>query len=152
MSALSLQQQRLGQLRKLGAIFAPLGQEETRTFHRRFLESFVDPLRYEELVAALTRRRAIDHHRFLRADVVRGGAPPQGAIAWLTSGSPSTACIRIEREPWLPGLHLQPTSLEEIWLSSWPGVFVCFEAGRAILVTLDYERIYCTLGGRSPYR
>ncbi|EYF00895.1 hypothetical protein [Chondromyces apiculatus] len=152
MSAAVLQQTRLGQLRKLGAVLAPLDQPATQAIHRRFMESFVDPLRHDELLWALSKRRPIDHHRFLRADVVWPSAPAGASIAWLTAGSPEAGCFRLEREPWLPGVRLQPASLDEVWVGSWPGVFVCFDAGRAVLVTLDYERIFCNLRGRSPYR
>lgn len=152
MSAAALQRQRIERLRALGAVLVPLPLRETRALLRRFREAFVDPAQQDEHARALEGGRAIEHQRFLRADSVRPLAPQGSSLAWLTSGSARMQCHRIEREPWLPAVHLVPGSVEETWVASWPGVFVSLDAGRALVVTLDYERIYCDLRGRSPYR
>ena len=152
LSAEALQQHRLHRLRQLGVVLAPLERAETQSLQRRFAEAFVDPLRQDEFLWALSLHRALEHHRFLRADGVRPLVPAGSALAWLSAGSTKTRCYRLEREPWLPAVHVVPGSLEEAWIGSWPGVFVSFDAARALVVTLDYERVYCDLRGRAPYR
>lgn len=152
LSAEALQEQRIERLRALGVVLVPLPLRETRALQRRFREAFVDPSQQDEYARVLEGGRAIEHQRFLRADSVRPLGPRGSSLAWLTSGSARTQCHRMEREPWLPAVHLVPGSVEETWVASWPGVFVSFDAGRALVVTLDYERIYCDLRGRTPYR
>jgi hypothetical protein len=52
----------------------------------------------------------------------------------------------------LPALDLRVASLEEGWATSWPGMLVSLSAGRALVVTLDYELIHFDLRGSAPYR
>ena len=63
-------------------------------------------------------------------------------------------CIRFERRPRLPALDIDLATIDDTWAASWPGVFVRFDAGRAVVITLDYEEIRCDMraGRGTPYR
>ena len=96
---------------------------------------------------------AVDHVKWLRSDRSQD-APRHGALEWLAVGSPRCACLRLDRRPGLPAVELRLETMDESWISSWPGVYVRFAAGRALVVTLDYEVFQCDLrsGRGSPYR
>lgn len=151
MSAAALHRRRLDRLRRLGVSLAALGAGESRSLVRRFGEAFVDPERHAAFSAALDRARGVDFDLFLRPDCVRP-LPLGGSLAWLAGGAPAARCYRVEREAWLPAVEMVVGSMDEAWAGSWPGVFVSFAASRAVVVTLDYERVHCELRGRLAYR
>jgi len=150
-SAALVQRRRLDRLRHLGVGLSALDDAMTRALVQRFGEAFVDPAHHAAFAAALARTRGLDYDRFLRPDCVRP-PPLGGSLPWLGAGSPDARCYRLEREAWLPAVELQVRSLDETWATSWPGVFVSFHAARAVVVTLDYERIHCELRQRAAYR
>jgi len=50
--------------------------------------------------------------------------------------------VRLERRARLPALDIVVIGMDDAWAASWPGLFVNFEAGRAFVVTVDYEEIH----------
>jgi hypothetical protein len=44
--------------------------------------------------------------------------------------------------------------MDDVWAASWPGLFVSFDAGRALAVSIDYEVLRSDLRvpRASPYR
>jgi hypothetical protein len=53
----------------------------------------------------------------------------------------------------VPAVAVQLSTIDEAWATTWPGIFVRFELGRAV-VTPDYEVMRCDLAARgsTPYR
>jgi hypothetical protein len=155
-SGTAIHRRQLLRLRALGAEFEVLGRAESHEVRRRFAEQFVDPAELPSVIPALL-ARALDGRCFAFDRVLRpdGSSHPTRAVSslrWLTADFREPRCHRFEPYPNLPALAIVATSLEEAWAASWPGVIVSFETRRALVVTLDYERIHCDLGGRSPYR
>lgn len=81
-------------------------------------------------------------------------ARERGCLRWLTAGKVGARCVRFERRARLPALEIAVDTLDEAWATSWPGVLVDFDAGRALVITVDYEELRCDLqpSGQTPYR
>jgi hypothetical protein len=143
----------IDRLRTLGVAFRELDVGQTRAVVRRFAREFLDPDRSEPWLEAALRapRRPVAFERFLRDDCVKS-LRPAGSLRWLVAEGRDARCHRFERDAWLPALDIFAPSLDESWAASWPGVFVNFEAGRALVVTVDYARLHCDLRRLSPYR
>ena len=118
-----------------------------------------------ELSAELAQPRgALDFDRWLRPECVRRGehgprsslrGGEAGCVAWLLAGSADAApCVRFERRADLPALSIDLATLDDAWAASWPGLFVRFEVGRAVVITIDYEEIRCDVrtARATPYR
>ena len=142
----------VAQLRRLGVRLKKIGTQSTREHIRRFASEFVDPERSAEFLTASV-MGPVDHVKWLRVDR-RQDAPKHGALEWLASSGAGCACLRLDRRPGLPALELRLETMDESWISSWPGVYIEFVNGRALVVTLDYELLQCDLrsGRGSPYR
>jgi hypothetical protein len=139
-------------LRRLGVDFHALSAAQKLATFRRFADAFVDPARREEFMAAVARPRPIDYDRFVPPERVRSVPPAEGSLRWLAGGAGDARCLRMERRASLPALDILIASLDEVWATSWPGMLVSFPAGRALVVTLDYERIHCDVRSPAPYR
>lgn len=142
----------LTQLRRLGVAWKKLGRRATIDVIARFAEEFIDPDRSEQFLSASS-LGPVDHVKWLRPDRTQD-APKQGALGWLASGAAKLSCLRLDRRARLPAVELRIETIDEVWATSWPGVYVHFESGRALAVTLDYEVFLCDLrrGPGSPYR
>ena len=144
-------------LATLGVTLAEIPQAAAGPLLARFVREFIDPMSRPALSEALTDAHlagaAFDFDRWLRPDCVRRVSAP-GCIRWLASGAEGAHCVRFERRAYLPPLAIDPATLDDAWAASWPGVFVSFEAGRAVVVTLDYEEVRCDVRATrgTPYR
>jgi len=78
----------------------------------------------------------------------------QGCLGWLAAGRVDARCVRLDRRGAMPALRIDLGTMDEGWVTSWPGVFVHFDAGRALAVTVHYEVFQCDLHActGSPYR
>jgi hypothetical protein len=124
----------------------------SRALFLRFVDEFVDPAQRALVLDEVARRGCADLDRALRDDCTRQTSG-RGCLAWLDPPERGGRCVRFETRPGLSALEITVATLEDTWAASWPGVFVSFEAGRALVVTVDYEVRRCDRGARrSPYR
>jgi hypothetical protein len=143
-------------LQALGVTLAPLPASHARPLLARFVHEFLDPVRAAGLAVELSAPRlapvAFDFDRWLRPECVRRGAT--GCVRWLVPDGPEARCVRFERRADLPAVAIDLATMDDAWAGSWPGVFVRFDVGRAVVVTLDYEQFQCEVrtGGGTPYR
>jgi hypothetical protein len=152
------QRDEVERLQALGVVLTEIPPARAREILARFVREFVDPARGDQLEEELGRaqraERAFDFERWLRPECVRhrGGAP--GCVRWLASRARGARCVRFERSTHLPALAIDLATLEDEWAASWPGVFVSFEAARAVVVTVDYEELRCDVRASrgAPYR
>jgi hypothetical protein len=147
----------VGRLEALGVEVAEVAGRASRRLFERFVREFVEPERVDRLRAEVTRRAAwgggLDLERWLRDDrTLRASA--SGGMRWLARGREAARCVRFERRAHLPALEIALATMDDAWAGSWPGAFVSFEAGRALVVTTDYEVFRCDLraGHATPYR
>lgn len=142
----------VARLRELGVRLKRISLPSTRQHIARFASEFVDPDRCADFIGA-SESGPVDHVKWLRADRSQD-APKHGVLDWLATGSSQCVCLRLDRRPGLPALELKLETLDESWISSWPGVYIRFATGRSLVVTLDYEVFQCDLrsGRGSPYR
>ncbi|APR79364.1 Hypothetical protein A7982_04711 [Minicystis rosea] len=144
-------------LSDLGVVLSTASAARTRVLFARFVDEFVEPSRGAELMALREdredRHRPVEIARWLRPDRTRRGGP-MGCMRWLSEGHASARCVRFDRRGSLPAIEIDPTTIDDTWAASWPGVFVSFEAGRAVVITLDYEDIRCDVRAAlaTPYR
>jgi len=138
-------------LQALGVALAEIPLARSRPLLERFVSEFVDPSRVGELRRELGRPLEID--RWLRPECVQSGGSI-GCVRWLAADAPGARCVRFERSVTLPGLDIDLATLDDTWAASWPGLFVSFDAGRALVVTLDYEEVRCDVRSArgTPYR
>lgn len=141
----------------LGVVMAALPGARARSLFARFVEQFIDPQRAAELI---DRRedpagwhRGIELARWLRPDRTRRGGP-LGCMRWLAAGQAFARGVRFDRRPSLPALEIDLATLDDTWAASWPGAYVNFDAGRAVVITLDYEDVRCDVraAAATPYR
>jgi hypothetical protein len=147
----------LDRLDALGVVMSALPISRARALFARFVDEFVDPQRAAELLDrradALGWHRGVELARWLRPDRTRSGGP-LGCMRWLAAGETSARGVRFDRRPSLPTLEIELATLDDTWAASWPGAYVNFDAGRAVVITLDYEDIRCDVRAASatPYR
>ena len=152
-----LRRQQLQRLEQLGVSFVELAPARACALFTRFLDAFIDPERAAELRLLLDASgaagRATELARWLRPDRTQRGGP-LGCARWLAKGEAPARCVRFERHAYLPALEIDLATLDDAWAGSWPGVFVSFDAGRAVVVTLDYEDLRCDVRAApaTPYR
>jgi hypothetical protein len=143
-------------LQALGVVLAEIPASRSRPLLARFVREFLDPVRAADLAVELRDPRvapvARDFDRWLRPECVRRGV--NGCVPWLVPGGYDARCVRFERRADLPALAIDLATMDDAWAASWPGVFVRFDVGRAVVVTLDYEQYRCDVrtGGGTPYR
>jgi hypothetical protein len=143
----------LGRLRALGVEIAEIGRVRSRSLFDRFVREFIAPENAARFFEDVKRRGLDDLQRWMRHDrTLRTLA--EGSLAWLAPRAELGRCVRFEKRADLPALEVDVATMEEAWATSWPGAFVSFEAGRALVVTVDYEVLRCDRGDkqRSPYR
>lgn len=144
-------------LEDLGVVMTEISPVRALPLLRRFVEEFVDPLHAGALVdhfeGPSTDGRALELARWLRPDRARTGGPI-GCARWLAAGGARARCVRFERRARMPALEIDLATIEDAWAASWPGAFVNFDAGRAVVITLDYEDVRCDLRSapKTPYR
>lgn len=166
----AVRREQIGRLTALGVALSEIPAARSLPLLARFVREFLDPARVPEVSAELARTRGtprgLDFDRWLRPECVTSGGQGRraslgqralGCIGWLLSGSVEGGAgpaVRFERRADLPALAIDLATLDDAWAASWPGVFVRFDVGRAVVVTLDYEEIRCDLhaGGATPYR
>ena len=143
----------LARLRALGVAITELGQPRSRALLERFVREFVEPERSAHLLEEVKQQRLGELDRWMREDCTQR-ASGRGCLAWLGPRERGGRCVRLEKRASLPALEIEIATLEDTWAASWPGVFVNFEAGRALVITIDYEVRRCDRGAlqRSPYR
>ncbi|MFS8069825.1 MAG: hypothetical protein ACMG6S_25960 [Byssovorax sp.] len=143
----------LARLRALGVEITELGQPRSRALLERFVREFVEPERSAHVLDEVKRQRLGDLDRWMREDCTQRTSG-RGCLAWLGPRERGGRCVRLEKRASLSAMEIVVATLEDTWAASWPGVFVNFEAGRALVITIDYEVRRCDRGGlrRSPYR
>lgn len=143
----------LARLRALGVAVTELGQARSRALVERFVREFVEPERSAHVLEEVRQQRFGELDRWTREDCTQR-ASGRGCLSWLGPQERGGRCVRLEKRASLPALEIVVATLEDTWAASWPGVFVNFEAGRALVITIDYEVRRCDRGAskRSPYR
>jgi len=143
----------LARLRALGVELAVIAPLRSWSLFTRFVQELVDPEQRAHVLEEVARRGFGDLDRFLPEDCTRQTSG-RGCLAWLGPQERGARCVRFETRPGLSALEITVATMEDTWAASWPGVFVNFEAGRALVVTVDYEVRRCDRGAmrRSPYR
>jgi hypothetical protein len=154
----ALQRREIKRLRALRVKLAELTPARSRALFERFAGEFVGPERapvyLDEVRRAGDRGLGIDHGRWLRPDcavVLLGSA---GCARWLAGGRRGARCVRFDRRAELPAVEIAIDTMDDVWAASWPGLFVSFDAGRALAVSIDYE-VRCSdlrVPRASPYR
>lgn len=155
--AKAVQRGEIGRLRALRVKITELAAARSRRLFERFANEFVDPERtaryLDEVRRASERDAGVDHGRWLRPDctALESG---RGCLQWLRGGQLNARCVRFDRRVRLPAFEIALDTMEDDWVASWPGLFVSFDVGRALAVSLDYEAYRCDLRARgaSPYR
>ena len=121
--------------------------EQTRVLLGRFVEEFVEPARREALSMLLRRspakQRPIDYERVLRSDRTVDATADANLLRWLSAEGRHPYCYFLQRDARRPATRMRIATLNESLATSWPGVFVNFDAGRAIAVTPDMQRVKC---------
>jgi hypothetical protein len=141
-------------LRALGVEVAEIGRGATDALAERFAQEFVDPdLNWHFLAEIRKAETVVDFDRWIRPDRLSRGRA-RGCLGWLAAGRVETRCVRLDRRGGMPALRIDLGTMAETWANSWPGVFVHFDAGRALAVTVHYEIFQCDLHAcsGSPYR
>lgn len=144
-------------LEELGVVMTEIAPSSAAKLLVRFVEEFVDPrdagALLDHLEASHAEGRALEIARWIRPDRARRGGP-LGCARWLAAGRDRARCVRFERRVRMPALEIDLATLDDAWAASWPGVFVNFDAGRAVVITLDYEDVRCDVreGRSTPYR
>lgn len=147
----------IDRLDALGVVMSALPIPRARSLFARFVDEFVDSQRAAELIDRrgdpAGAHRGIELARWLRPDRTRRGGP-LGCVRWLAAGKASARGVRFDRRPSLPALEIDLATLDDTWAASWPGAYVNFDAGRAVVITLDYEDVRCDVRAASatPYR
>ena len=143
----------LARLRALGVEVTEISRARTRAMFDRFVAEFIAPEDSARFFDDMRRRGLDDLQRWMRHDVTRRTAA-QGCLSWLGSREHLAPCVRFEKRADLPALEIALATMDEIWAASWPGAFVNFDAGRALVITVDYEVLRCDRGAgpTSPYR
>ncbi len=131
----------IARLRDLSVDVRELSPEASREAMILFAREFLGAERTGDFVtevdAAKATFREVDYGRWLWQ-----GAPPPALkprFGWLSDWMPRTTCLRFDRRVALPALRLSIPGMLDEWAFSWPGVYVSFDKGRAILVSLDCE-------------
>ncbi len=77
---------------------------------------------------------------------------PKDVVAWLCANEPSAWIARFDPRH-AAALELFASSVQNEWLSSWPGIYLSNDGKRLLCVSVDYERSLCDASPRAtPYR
>jgi hypothetical protein len=153
--ARALLRREIKRLRALRVKLAELAPARSHALFERFAGEFVGPERAPVFLREVQRAGGlcVDPGRWLRPDcaVVLGSA---GCARWLAGGRRGARCVRFDRRPGLPAVEIAIDTMDDVWAASWPGLFVSFDAGRALAVSIDYEVLRSDLRvpRASPYR
>jgi hypothetical protein len=155
--AKALLRREIKRLRALRVKLAELAPARSHALFERFAGEFVGPERAPVFLAEVRRAGGrglcVDPGRWLRPDcaVVLGSA---GCARWLAGGRRGARCVRFDRRAGLPAVEIAIDTMDDVWAASWPGLFVSFDAGRALAVSIDYEVLRSDLRvpRASPYR
>lgn len=151
-----IHRKQMSRLRDLAVDVEELSARDSREALSRFARAFMGVERsvtfLGEADATHATGREIDYGRWLW----QGSPPPplKPQLGWLSDWHPGTSCIRFDRRLIFPALRLSVTGMLDEWAFSWPGAYVSFDSGRAMLVSLDRE-VSCyelAAGGKPPYR
>lgn len=157
LDAKAVQRSEIGRLRALRVKIVEIAKARSQGLFERFAREFVDPERtaryLDEVRRASERDAGIDHSRWLRPDCTAAESG-RGCLQWLSGGQPGARCVRFDRRVRLPTFEIALDTMEDAWAASWPGLYVRFDLGRALAVSLDYETLRCDLRSlrSSPYR
>ena len=151
-----IHRRRISRLRDLSVEVHELSAGESREALIRFAHAFVGVGGAEAFLAAIEAARRshgeIEYGKWLW----QGSPPPElrPRFGWHSDWLPGRRCIRFDRRVSLSALRLSSYTIPDEWVLSWPGVYVSFETGRAIVVSLDYEVTCFDLSAppRPPYR
>jgi hypothetical protein len=132
-----------------------LDADEGRVLLARFVREFVQPQKQEALMARIQRRSAkqvtLDYERYLPEACTEDVTAGKEILRWLSVDGAHSVCFFFPRNISRPVTRLDISFLREHVATSWPGLFVNFDAGRALAVTLDMERFRCeTLRASRP--
>jgi hypothetical protein len=143
----------LARLRALGVEVTEVGRARTRALFDRFVREFIAPEHSARFFEDVRRRGFDDLQRWMHHDFTSRSAA-QGCLGWLEARESLVPCVRFEKRADLPALEIALATMDETWAASWPGAFVNFDAGRALVITVDYEVLRCDrgMGRTSPYR
>jgi hypothetical protein len=141
----------LKEMSRRGVVFSVLDKERALPLWGRLVEEYLDPQKREKFCAILKRspkkRESLEYATFLRPactiDVTT--RLPQLLVSWLTSNGAHGTCYRFDQRTTIPICALEVHSLDPAIATSWPGLYVEFEAGRALAITLDAERFSCDI-------
>jgi hypothetical protein len=139
-------------LRTLGVRVLELSPVGSCTHLERFLREYVAPEHASVARAALDAGGAFPVERWLPPDCIR--PTKRENVSWLATGDEQASAHRLALRGDVPAVVVLLSTLEEAWATTWPGIFVRFELGRAVIVTPDYTVIRCELSmrGATPYR
>lgn len=136
---------------RMGMAFVALDDSQAAPLWKELAENYVEPGkrdRFWALVSRAPRRRELlDYSKFLCSSFASDARAslPLMVNEWLTSNGAHPACHRFDQRATVPVCMIQMRSVEPSMVASWPGLFVEFEAGRALAVGLDGERTFCDL-------
>ena len=151
-----IHRKQMSRLRDLSVDFEELSALESREALARFARAFMGVERSASFLgeadATHATGREIDYGRWLW----QGSPPPslKPQLGWLSDWHAATTRIRFDRLLLFPSLRLPVAGMLDEWAFSWPGAYVSFENGRAMLVSLDRD-VSCyelAAGGKPPYR
>lgn len=151
-----IHRRRIARLRELSVEVHELPAGEAREALIRFANAFVGAPGARgflaEIEAAQAGHREVEYGRWLW----QGEPPPElkPRFGWLSDWMPGRSAVRFDRRVGLSVLRFSTYTIPDEWVLSWPGAYVCFEAGRAMVVSLDYEVTCFDLSApdRLPYR
>ncbi|HEY4116400.1 MAG TPA: hypothetical protein VGM56_01040 [Byssovorax sp.] len=140
----------IARLRDLGVRLLELNAIGSRELVARFLRDFASEDVAGRAGPACVRGDVVPFEAWLRDDCRVRDAGEVRPLAWVSCGR----VVRLSRWADLPAVEIDASSMRDAWAKSWPGAFVGFDVGRALVVTLDYE-VRCYDMRRSwlgPYR
>lgn len=73
--------------------------------------------------------------------IVEPTTAAEAPLTWLCGQAGS--CYRFDQRAGTPALRLAFPSVPPAWASSWPGLFVDLDVRRALIISLDLDRLLC---------
>jgi hypothetical protein len=150
MDWLAMHRRQLARLRGLGVRMTTLNPKLAQRRFLQLLETFV----VGELRAELSQSPLGVHATFERALLPELSVvpAPKDVVSWLCANEPSAWIARFDPRQ-APALELFASSVQNEWLSSWPGLYLSNDGKRLLCVSVDYERSLSDATPRAtPYR